>query len=126
MANKDNSNWNLLRNRKYGDTFKGRDVYNEQQLERQRLKPKQKGTGRYILAIVSGVLTSILIYLVWTLAVWGFAVGQAHGIGPTAHNSVNSTQTAKNGSSSNSGRATDTGAYMIMHKIGRASCRERV
>ena len=108
-----------MRNRKYGDTFKGRDVYNEQQLERQRLKPKQKGTGRYILAIVSGVLTSILIYLVWTLAVWGFAVGQAHGIGPTAHNAVNSSQTAKSGNRDNSSGTTDSGAYMIMHKDGQ-------
>lgn len=120
--NKKGSSWNILRKQKYGDTFKGRDVYNDQQLDRERLKPLQKGTGRYIFTIVAGVFTTIFTYCIWTFVAWLLAVGAAHGIGPasnSANSNTNTVQTSKPQSNDGGGISAGSGAFMIAHENGQ-------
>lgn len=58
-------NWSLLKNKTYTETAQGRDVYEEQQLGRGKLQDKQSMTSRLIFSIAMGVLTFIVVYLIW-------------------------------------------------------------
>ena len=65
MAKK--GNWSHLKDRTYTETAQGRDVYNEQQLERGKLQEKQTMTGRNIFAIILAILAGFLFYVAWAV-----------------------------------------------------------
>lgn len=66
MAKKD-KNWGILKDKKYSETVKGRDVYSEQQMERGSLKEKQTMLSRNIIAFVISLLVSLMIYGGWCI-----------------------------------------------------------
>lgn len=86
-----NTNYRKLRNRKYLDTAHGRDVYNEQQLDRGHIEKKQTMTSRYIIMLICAILSAIFMYFVY-----GFVASMAldfQGIS----DSVNTASTAEVG-----------------------------
>ena len=63
MAKK--KNWNELKDRSYTETARGRDVFEEQQLERGHLQEKQSMTSRKVLAAFIAVIVFLVVYLLW-------------------------------------------------------------
>lgn len=64
MAGK-SRNWHILSNKAYSDTEKGRDVYNEQQLERGRLQKKQSMFSRQVIALLISIAVGMFVYSAW-------------------------------------------------------------
>ena len=64
MAKK-KQNWKIIKDQEYLDTAQGRDVYNEQQLERGKLQDKQTFFVRGLLCVLAGVFTGIIVYAGW-------------------------------------------------------------
>lgn len=64
MARKKN-NWNFLRKQKYSETARGRDVYNEQQLQRGVIKDSQTMLSRNIISLILSVIVAFGIYIIW-------------------------------------------------------------
>lgn len=62
---KKRTNWDVVSRRQYHETSKGRDVYNDQQMEREGLPEKQTMTLRLVLAVIASVLAAALFYLIW-------------------------------------------------------------
>lgn len=66
MANK-NRNWQIIKGKKYSETEKGRDVYNEQQLERGALQKKQTMFSRSIIALLVSLVIAFCVYCGWCI-----------------------------------------------------------
>ena len=64
MAKKQ-KNWKVIKNQQYLETAQGRDVYNEQQLERGKLQDKQTFFVRGLICVLAGVATAFLVYVAW-------------------------------------------------------------
>ena len=64
MANK-KKNWNIVKKQKKSETLRFRDVYEDQQLERSSIAPKQTMFSR---AIIAAVLALITFFVVWLIA----------------------------------------------------------
>ncbi len=64
---KKNKNWGIIKNKKYSETVKGRDVFSEQQLERGVLNEKQTMFSRTIIALCVSVIISFSIYGGWCI-----------------------------------------------------------
>ena len=63
MAGKKN-NWKFLKNQKYSESVKGRDVYNDQQLRRGVLKESQTMFSRNIISLCISALAAFGIFFV--------------------------------------------------------------
>lgn len=61
------TNWSQIRDQKYTETAQGRDVYNEQQMQRGHLQKHQTMAGRYIIMLIVSAMVAAMVYL-------GFAV----------------------------------------------------
>lgn len=59
------TSWDVVSGRQYDETAKGRDVYNDQQMEREGLPEKQTMTLRLVLAVIASVLAALLFYMLW-------------------------------------------------------------
>ena len=57
------SNWRRVQEQSYDKTLHGRDVYENQQLDRSEIPKKQTMTSRTIVALLAGVLSAILLYV---------------------------------------------------------------
>lgn len=57
-----NNNWSKLKNRKYTETAQGRDVYNQQQIERGEPMQMQTMTSRVVGAVLLSVLAIVVVY----------------------------------------------------------------
>ena len=67
MANVKKTNWQRIRDKRYLETAQGRDVYNEQQMERGALREKQTMTGRLIICVIAAVIVFFLTYGLWCI-----------------------------------------------------------
>ena len=68
MAGK-KSNWKFLKNQKYSESVKGRDVYNDQQLIRGVLKDSQTMFSRNIISLCISVLAAFGVFILWSAGV---------------------------------------------------------
>lgn len=60
MARK--TNWSQIRDQRYTDTAQGRDVYNEQQMQRGHLQEHQTMTGRYVIMMIVSIVVAMMVY----------------------------------------------------------------
>lgn len=60
-------NWDKIRNQSVTDTLRNRDVYESQQLDRTKVGQKQSFTSRHIIAICVGVVTAIMVWMLWSV-----------------------------------------------------------
>ena len=58
------SNWEKLQAQPARDNVRNRDVYEDQQLDRTKIKEKQSPLSRIIFSAVIGVLAALLVYFV--------------------------------------------------------------
>lgn len=68
-------NWDQIKDQSYKETMKGRDVYEDQQLERGKIQPMTTMLGRNIL---NGVICLLVFMVVWMLVScldWAFSGG---------------------------------------------------
>lgn len=63
IFHKQDSNWDIVRKAKPGETLRNRDVYQDQQLERGKEEKVQTMTTRAIFAGICGILTFLGVYL---------------------------------------------------------------
>lgn len=68
MAGKKN-NWKFLKNQKYGESVKGRDVYNDQQLRRGVLRDSQTMLLRNVISLCISMLAAFCIFFLWSAGV---------------------------------------------------------
>ena len=66
MAKKE-KNWDIVKGQKKSETMRFRDVYEDQQLERSSIAPKQTMASRNILAACVGLFGFFVVWLVVTL-----------------------------------------------------------
>lgn len=60
-------NWDKIRRQAATDTLRNRDVYETQQLDRTKVGKKQSFTSRHIICIITGLLTSALLWSLWSI-----------------------------------------------------------
>lgn len=78
---KKKKNWDQLQGRDLQDTVKYRDVYEDQQLERSRIKEKQSMTGRRVISIILAVLLALVVY--FFISIFQYAMHQFNASPPT-------------------------------------------
>ena len=61
------SSWDALSSKAYHETARGRDVYNDQQLDRKDLPEMQTMTLRLVLAGIASLLAGFLFYTAWAI-----------------------------------------------------------
>lgn len=67
------TNWDRISNQEYKDTMKGRDVYEDQQLERTSIQPMSNMTSRNIMNVCICVLVFICVWMFITLLDYAFS-----------------------------------------------------
>lgn len=67
LMGKKQKNWDKIRRRPTTETFRNRDVYESQQLDRSHVGEKKTFTSRHIIAIVSGLLSTLLLWALWSI-----------------------------------------------------------
>lgn len=70
------TNWSRIKDQTYVQTAQGRNVYDEQQLERGALPEKQTMLSRTILCLIISLIVSLFVYFTW-----GMIASMASGIG---------------------------------------------
>lgn len=68
MAGKKN-NWKFLKNQKYKESVKGRDVYNDQQLRRGVLRDIQTMFSRNVISLCISMLAAFCIFFLWSAGI---------------------------------------------------------
>ncbi len=62
-------NWKFLKNQKYEESVKGRDVYNDQQLRRGVLRERQTMFSRNVISLCLSALAAFCIFLLWSAGI---------------------------------------------------------
>ncbi len=62
-------NWKFLKNQKYGETVKGRDVYNDQQLRRGVLRERKTMFSRNVISLCLSALAAFCTFLLWSAGI---------------------------------------------------------
>ncbi|MET9711947.1 type IV secretory system conjugative DNA transfer family protein [Nocardiopsis alba] len=75
--------WDKLSSRRIEETNANRDVYESQQLDRSRIERKRTRTSRTVLAIVVGVLVSLMVWSVWSVGQYTVDTLSTSFSGPT-------------------------------------------
>lgn len=65
----DATNWEKVSAKDHGDTLANRDVYEDQQLDRSRIKQKMSKTSRTWVSVIAGVLVFALAWILFTMGV---------------------------------------------------------
>lgn len=69
----DATNWEKVSAKAHGDTLANRDVYEDQQLDRSRIKQKMSRTSRTWVSVIAGALVFALAWVLFTMGVMLFS-----------------------------------------------------
>lgn len=86
---KPKTSWDVLKNMKVTDNVKYRDIYNDQQLERSHLKPKQTMTTRIVADIAMTIFFFFVFWLLASLWEYGSYILKGGSLGVSDFTEVN-------------------------------------